>query len=547
MKLKIKILILLAFVASCEISGAQSVVQFFLTQFTGATNDTTITVKSLNNPIIYNGVFYWQPPNGTNLNTTNGFAQITLIPGQYNVSFASIPQSWTITVTNSVAPLNAAGLTISTLIYSGINSLTGSGVTTDAHGNYSINSALPQFVVTNGGAFNGLNATNIPGYAGIRGGPFQIQNGVSLSVVATSSFVIPFGNTNWVAVTMPGGAASSSPYTLTNDPFIQMYCGYPTNYVAFGFENGLSSWVASDSHQGLIQSQEFRLKTVVYGNQLGMYTEDGNVWYRSDGSAWVDYNAGSPGLNTYWTFTWPNFGRHEIELHFGAGTVLGIYYPATNSLVLSSSPTTGIIVGDSITDGANLIGGENLWPAQLEDLLMPFGINVVPQGEGGTGYYATNSVSWAYSFLNRVTNSVINFNPSFIIWAGGFNDTTNTLYAAATNCYGSVKANLPNCKQIVIAGWPDSETQSPNADGVAQNQILSNAAAVYGLPIIYPCYTTNTSWVTGVLGSPWSGNYPLFISNDGVHPSVAGHQFYAQQVANFILTNLLTNATPILW
>jgi outer membrane lipoprotein-sorting protein len=135
---------------------AQSTVQFYLANFTTATNDTTITVKSLNNPVIYNGVFYWQPPNGTNVNTTNGFAQVTLIPGQYNVSLAGVPQSWTITVTNSAASLNAAGLTTSTLIYNGINSISGNVVSSDGHGNYLVNAdtngataALQAIVVTN--------------------------------------------------------------------------------------------------------------------------------------------------------------------------------------------------------------------------------------------------------------------------------------------------------------------------------------------------------------------------------------------------------------
>src|SRR5271163_3958211 len=85
------ILTLSLFILSKSLCLGQSTVQFYLTQFTGSTNDTTITVKSRNNPVIYNGQFYWQPPNGTNVNTTNGFASVNLIPGPYTVSFAGIP------------------------------------------------------------------------------------------------------------------------------------------------------------------------------------------------------------------------------------------------------------------------------------------------------------------------------------------------------------------------------------------------------------------------------------------------------------------------
>jgi hypothetical protein len=117
----------------------QSTVDFYLTQFTGATNDTTINIRPRNNPIIYHGQFIWLLQNGTNLTTTNGFASLNLIPGQYNVSLAGIPQSWTITVTNSATPLNAAGLTTATLIYNGINRLAGNVVTNDGYGNYTVN------------------------------------------------------------------------------------------------------------------------------------------------------------------------------------------------------------------------------------------------------------------------------------------------------------------------------------------------------------------------------------------------------------------------
>src|SRR5580692_4103736 len=116
----------------------QSTVNFYLTQFTGTTNDTTITIKAQNNPVIYNGQFYWWPANGTNITTTNGFATILLAPSKYNVSLAGVAQSWTITVTNSATALNAAGLTTSTVIYNGINSINGNAVTNDGHGNYTV-------------------------------------------------------------------------------------------------------------------------------------------------------------------------------------------------------------------------------------------------------------------------------------------------------------------------------------------------------------------------------------------------------------------------
>ena len=160
---------------------AQTAIDFYLTQFTGTTNDTVITIAARQNPVIYNGQFYWMPTGGTNITTTNGFAQVTLIPGQYNVNFAGIAQSWTITVTNSGTPLNAIGLTTSTLIYSGINSINGNGVTSDHHGNYTVSATA-----TNIDNLTGTNL-NLTGSMNSTGGNVVTNNQSALTVGSTNN------------------------------------------------------------------------------------------------------------------------------------------------------------------------------------------------------------------------------------------------------------------------------------------------------------------------------------------------------------------------
>ena len=587
---------------------AQTTIQFYLAQFTGSTNDTTINLRAQNNPIIYRGVFYWMPSSGTNLTTTNGFASLSLIPGQYHVSLAGIPQSWTITVTNSATPLNAAGLTTDTLIYNGINSLAGNAVTNDGYGNYTVNADPPgaaaaafALAVTNtqaamtfgnhsvssvtidfggqqgNGSFWGWNETisengfnfgggpviagsftgdgsgltdlpatangstlpNLNGYNAIVG-QLLLQNAATLSLQTNGTS--PFTGTNWSALTM-----QTTP-TLTNSPAVALYCGYPTNSTDFGYLPSLAAWIYPSTGGVNCQTPEMRLKLTVYGNCVGLYTEDGNGWWRSDGSQWSSLALPSAGNNIFWTFTWPNFGRHEFEFQWNnlAGLV-GLYCPATNALVNTPQPVqTGIIIGDSVTDGAAGVGGESLWPAHLQDLLMPYGINLVPQGEGGTGY-TVGGVGGGTNFLYRLTNGIVAWKPNFVIWAGGNNNqgTSNLLYAAATKCYGLLNAALPSCKQIVIAPWNDSNPAS--GDSVGINQIISNAAAVYGLPVIYPQYTLNSSWMSGYQSIPGSGNAPLFETGIGPHPTALGHQFIADMLANFVLTNLIPNATLSLW
>jgi hypothetical protein len=186
--------ILLAFLI-CNFSllvRGQTTIDFYLSQFTGSTNDTIVNITARNSPVIYNGNFYWWPQNGVNFATTNGFLSATLIPGQYVVSFANVSQAWTISVTNSATPLNAANLTSGITIYNGINSLSGPGVGNDGHGNYTV-SVSGTSVLTN------VVTTNAPlSYANQEldmADPYQVAvNATNEAIVSAANAVLALGN-----------------------------------------------------------------------------------------------------------------------------------------------------------------------------------------------------------------------------------------------------------------------------------------------------------------------------------------------------------------
>ncbi len=216
---------------------AQSVINFYLSQFTGITNDTTITLQSRNNPVIYNGQFYWWPPYGTNLVTTNGFATITLVPGQYTMSLAGIPQNWVLSVTNSATPLNAATLTTGTMIYNGINSLTGPAVTNDGHGNYYVN------VLTNGSSGGGGN-----------GSATNVNNATGTNVSLSGVFVgYAGGLTNMYGSSIVGSVPSA---LLANTASYATNAGYAlwgTNawYAAYATNAGTATNITGATGSGL--------------------------------------------------------------------------------------------------------------------------------------------------------------------------------------------------------------------------------------------------------------------------------------------------------
>ena len=75
---------------------------------TGTTNDTTITIRPVNNPVDFRSQIYWLPPAGIQLHTANGVATTNLIPNDYTVTIAGVPGSWRISVDDTNITLNAA-------------------------------------------------------------------------------------------------------------------------------------------------------------------------------------------------------------------------------------------------------------------------------------------------------------------------------------------------------------------------------------------------------------------------------------------------------
>lgn len=92
----------------CLAAGAQTAVLFPLAQMTGITNDTTITIKPVNDPVSWRGRVWWLPPSGIQLNTLNGEAVTNLIPNDYIVSISGVVGTWKISVADTNVTENAA-------------------------------------------------------------------------------------------------------------------------------------------------------------------------------------------------------------------------------------------------------------------------------------------------------------------------------------------------------------------------------------------------------------------------------------------------------
>ncbi len=400
-------------------------------------------------------------------------------------------------------------------------------------------------------AGNGAGLTNILASSALVG-QWVPQNDVLFTVQTNGSNPF-YVSTNWFGL-LESQNTAGDPHGITNSSFVSLYCGLPTNYLAFGYMPGVDCYTTTYSVGIPAMTPSLRFNLKIFGNKLGLWMQDGGFFYIADSvpgtpQNWSFYqHLPAAGDQMFYTFTWPNVGFHTFSFEMQQGTVVGLFVPVTNNFVPVAQPTLkGFAIGDSITGGAAGYSGHQLWPGQIQDTLLPFGINILSQGEGGTGYIETNingTTIYGVPFIQRLTNTIVPENPQFVIWAGGINDPTNGLFEAATNCYGTLKSLLPNCKQLVIASWGDMSNPS---DETNANIIISNAAAVYGLPVICPDYSADSAWITGNFAVPGSGNAPVFWSGNGPHPNALGHAYYSKMVQNFILTNLLTKGAPVLW
>jgi hypothetical protein len=492
-------------------------VQFYLANFTTATNDTTITVKSLNNPVIYNGAFYWQPPNGTNLSATNGFAQVTLIPGQYSVSFAGVPQSWTITVTNSATPLNAAGLTTSTLIYNGINSISGNVVSSDGHGNYLVNADTNYF------------ATNL------------INDATVLSILSNNVAPAPAGNwaryfldpyaTNFqLCGTVPPLALGGAYGVYLYPSRIQSGAGGP------GFETtyGASLSFGLDGSQMIVN---------VSGN--------GYTWGLAVNGVMTGCTVTMPNDgNEYWyTITFATAARRNITL-FNAWPLYSVYVPVTNGFFPNRQAQTHRVafLGDSYTEQDYAGTAPCYGPiCQLQNLRPD--LNIIALGEGGTGFYNVGAAGGT-NFAGRIAD-VVNVNPESVVIWGGINDQiyatnllpTNPVYVGATNALLQIKARLPDASVLLVGPqWPASPSPMGNSTVFNVSLLLSNACALAGITYVNPLLQP---WITGNVNIPDSGNADVYIQPwDATHPIVPQGAIYLANQLNGVLVSNLSSVLP---
>lgn len=406
---------------------------------------------------------------------------------------------------------------------------------------------LPVNVVTNGasgldltGTFSGNGAalTNLNASQLVSGTlPDNVlsadvaKNNDSYSVTWTTN-ASPYSSTNSLNVNAAQSLANGSPIHWLTTP--------KTNRLALSYIPSI--WAYGNPDQSLVNGFEFGLN----GNQVTICLASSGASFniQVDGGSSQAYKVDNFSGLLYLTMTFNSYANRLIRFEGYGAIIIDVEAPTTNAIIGRSVANKKLLfIGDSFTDGANGVNPQDTFA--YDYLKFHPNVDVWADAVGGSGY--CDGINTNDIFINRFRPWVLPNSFDAIIVTGGYNDggtPSNTLYAAASLYYQTIKSNYPNAFLGVVLPF-NSLTPLPTG---TTNAIYAIRAACRdnGVPFIDPS-GSGTNDVPGA--SPWiygyhldsgnaGGNAAIYISSDGTHPTLAGHLFLEANLDEWITTNL---------
>lgn len=157
---------------------------------------------------------------------------------------------------------------------------------------------------------------------------------------------------------------------------------------------------------------------------------------------------------------------------------------------------------------------------------------------GGSGYQTGGTAN--KTFADRIATMIAEA-PDVMLVAGGINDSTAGLQAAAADLFASVRAALPNAVIATVGVW--TPTTSYFGSGQTKHDLIFAALQGVSGPWVDIDVTrgiwTNSAGLSGSVGpAPWvtgtgkstapagSGNADVNTGSDGIHPTApVGHDY----------------------
>ena len=202
-----------------------------------------------------------------------------------------------------------------------------------------------------------------------------------------------------------------------------------------------------------------------------------------------------------------------------------------------------VVLGDSWTGGANGVATVNTFASMLGEKL-----GIQPSyaaGIGGTGYVnagpGAGVSTFAFGDTTQRLAAIVAAAPTDILIAGSVNDggtALATLKTAAAAVYSYFNTNLPSARLHVMLPQPGTvATQASTAQATNRLAILQAAQEATNVYTIIRPVIDNWLTGTGKADTPvGDGNRDRFLSNDGVHLTQEGHDYFADRTAAALAT-----------
>lgn len=240
--------------------------------------------------------------------------------------------------------------------------------------------------------------------------------------------------------------------------------------------------------------------------------------------------------SAYWKIKFASRKRRRIVLELQKGCFFGgIVHEAADSLSAPSQVSTPslAVLHDSFAVG----GGANTANVSTQSYFWQLArylgfTNTRMYGSGGTGFIKTNEVSKGANYFERVAD-IIGYKPSVLLIAGSTNDheyAQATLETQIAKVIAAIREGTPGTQ--IVGASPMPVTTTRRAENEANAAACKAAFGAAALPYVdgfklFPIIGNGTAGATTNEG-------PSDVYASGVnlgHPTVAGHDFIARQLA----------------
>ena len=187
------------------------------------------------------------------------------------------------------------------------------------------------------------------------------------------------------------------------------------------------------------------------------------------------------------------------------------------------------VLGDSITDGTGSQFARNF----VYNIRRRLGFNDISNfGIGGSGYINNTGNG---KFVNRI-QEVSDAGFEYLMVAGGINDLAQPIAdfsTAVDEFYTRALELFPASNIIIVSNWSNVGTINDSAT-TAMRDVLKAKAESIGAKFIDAINDAGNGWLTGTgnaVDKEGDGNCDALISDDGTHPTNAGHNVYGVNIS----------------